>query len=59
MIVIGLIYSQWPDDNDKVSTQNLVVLDFGHHVVFLIKALPVLALFVFVNADVYTNRAVS
>ena len=32
---------------------------FGLRVVFLIKALPVRALFVFENADVYTNRAVS
>ena len=40
----------------------VVVLVFGHHgvsVVFLIKALPALALFVFVNADVYTMSAVS
>ena len=34
----------------------VVASDFGLHVVFLIKALPYLALFAFVNADVYTNR---
>ena len=36
------------------------VLDFGlhgHSIVVLIKALPILALFVFVNADVYANSA--